>query len=68
MLQCLPILYYQHDLGALGNEDSLKIEVKVVSVLSIPPISKLLGLDFAFLDLQNFYLEEGCFELLSQLF
>ena len=68
MLLCLAILYCQHGLGVLENVDSLKIEVKVVSVLSIPPISKLLGLDFAFLDLQNFYLEEGCFELLSQLF
>ena len=68
MRPCLAILYYQHDLGALENEDLLKIEAEVVSVSSILPTSKISGFDFAILGLQSFYREEGCFGLPFQLF
>ena len=64
----LAILYYRLDLGVLENVDLLNIEAEAVSVLSIPPISMLSGLDFTFLGLQNFYQVEDCFKLLFQLF
>ena len=64
----LAILYCRLDLGVLENVDLLNIEVVAVNAVSIPHAFMLLGLDFAFLGLQNFYQEEDYFELLYQLF